>query len=113
MKLVKLTGKEDSEEEERTQFHIDNFRSRRSVSRSLYESSHFPTDTLFQKRALYDEYSLCPFIFRFTYSHRSVYKRENIQLRLFIYIHRIHPNLYIKYIVRRAKVRNDRFDKRK
>lgn len=47
------------------------------------------------------------------YSHRSVYKRENIQLRLFIYIHRIHPNLYIKYIVRRAKVRNDRFDKRK
>lgn len=59
MKLVKLTWEEEEEgreEEERTQLHIDRFRSRRLVSRSWYESSHFPTDTLLQKRGLYDGY---------------------------------------------------------
>lgn len=47
-KLVKLTGQEDGEEEEGRQLHIDRFGSTRfPVSRSWYESSHFPTDTLF------------------------------------------------------------------
>lgn len=80
---MKLTGEEGREEKERTQLHIDRFRSRRFDSRSWYESSHFPTDTLLQKRALYDEHiRLAVHLPLYLFSHESVRGIRFVQIFL-------------------------------